>query len=57
MFLQLSPEDDCEHGETDGSSQSHVRIEQYGENEGAYPDQLKNEIVMSKRRIMQYDEA
>lgn len=39
-FLQLCPEDDSEHGETDGSSQSQVRVEQHGEDEGDHPDHL-----------------
>lgn len=40
VFLQLSPEDDGQHRETDGGSKSQVRVEQQGEDEGGHPDHL-----------------
>lgn len=40
VFLQLCPEDDSEHGEADGSSQSNVRVQQHGEDEGCHPNCL-----------------
>ena len=43
VFLQLCPEDDGEHGEPDSSSQSQVRVEEQGEDEGDHPDQLEIE--------------
>lgn len=46
VLLQLCPEDDGEHRETNGSSQSQVRVQQQGEDEGGHPDQLQREGVM-----------
>lgn len=43
IFLQLCPENDGEHGETDGSSQPQVRVQQQGEYEGDHPDHLELE--------------
>lgn len=41
VFLQLCPEDDGKHRETDGSSESQVRVKQQSEDEGDQPDHLE----------------
>lgn len=39
--LQLSPEDDCKHGEADGHGQTQVQVQEDGAEEGDQPHQLE----------------
>lgn len=43
VFLQLCSEDDSEHGESDGSGEAQIRVEQQGEDKSGDPDHLVTE--------------
>lgn len=47
--LQLCPEDDGEHGETDGGSESQVNVQQHGADEGDHPDHLAECMTVNTR--------
>lgn len=48
--LQLCPENDCEQGETDGSGESQVNVQQHGEDEGDHPDHLAESMAVNSRQ-------